>query len=76
MNGKQIIKEVARKNGVSVGEVRRGILACIEAAAANPDPRARAAFEAIPRRGALPTPEEFIAHTARQARVRMLGLGR
>lgn len=76
MNGKKVIQEVARKNGVTVGEVRRKIMACIREAAVNPDPRARAAFDAIPRKGALPTPEEFISYTARQTRVRMLGLGR
>lgn len=71
MNGKQAIREVAKRNGVSEREVRREIMFAIQAAAASTDPRSRAAFDAIPRKGVLPTPEEFIEYTARQARLRM-----
>lgn len=73
MNGKQAIQEVAKRNGVSVREVRREIMFAIRTAAASTDPRSRAAFDAIPRKGDLPTPEEFIEYTAQQARLRMPG---
>ena len=57
---RNILRQVARMNGVSVAEVRREIGIAIAAAYENPT----AAALAIPRKGEVPTPEEFIGHCA------------
>ena len=57
---RSIIRKVARKHGVSVAEVRRDMQLAINAAYEKPN----AAALAVPRKGAIPTPEEFIKYIA------------
>lgn len=63
MNMKKIYRQIAKKNGVSVAEVKREIEAAIDAAYENPNFHAQCVYRA----GDKPTPEEFIAHMARRA---------
>lgn len=56
---KQAIEEVARRNGVTVEEVRREISLAILMARPKAD-----SWREIPCAGAVPTPEELIAYCA------------
>lgn len=58
-DGKDLLKEVARQKGVSVVEIRLGMMDCIEYARNNPDPQKRAEFQKY-FGNRTPTPEEFI----------------
>jgi len=67
MNKKRIersLKKIAKKNGVSVEEVRKEIEAAISTGEGNPDPKMQAFWGSIPSKGDKPTPEEVIAHIA------------
>lgn len=57
-----LINEVAREQGVSVAEVRCEMEKAIATAYINPS----AIALSVPRKGAVPTPEEFIAFCAQQ----------
>jgi len=57
---RKIYREIARKHGVSVDEVRRDIQAAIDEAYIAPNFHARCVYC----EGDKPTPEEFIAHIA------------
>jgi hypothetical protein len=59
---RKIYKEIARKHGVSIGEVRRDIQAAIDEAYKTPNFYTRCIYC----EGDKPTPEEFIAHIARR----------
>lgn len=59
-----VIRKIAKQNGVSVAEVRRDMQAAIDAAYTN----ANAVALAVPRKGEVPTPEEFIIHCAEKSR--------
>ena len=61
---KKALKEVAKKNGVSLAEVQREIEAALTVAQA--DPASQAAWAAIPHKGKQPTSEEVIAHLAKK----------
>jgi hypothetical protein len=61
---RKVYKQIARKYGVSVAEVRRDMQAAINEAYENPN----AAALAVPKKGAIPTPEEFISHIAGKVR--------
>lgn len=62
MNMKKIYKQIAKKNGVSVSEVKSEIQAAIDATYENPNFHAQCVYRA----GDKPTPEEFISHMARR----------
>lgn len=53
---RSVLRKIAKQNGVTVAEVRREMQRAIEAAYENPN----AAALAVPRKGDVPTPEEFI----------------
>ena len=59
---KKALESVAKKNGVSVEEVRREIEIVIAAAKANSDPEIQAFWISIPHKGEIPTPEEVNLH--------------
>lgn len=59
---KGIFEEVAKENGVTVEEVLKEMELAIGAAFENPTPAALA----IPRKGKVPTPEEFIKYISQQ----------
>jgi ribosome recycling factor len=56
------LKKIAKKEGVSVGEVRREIEKAIQEARSNPDPKIQAFWNSIPYKGDELTPEDVIAH--------------
>lgn len=57
---RSIIRKISKENGVSVEEVRREMRFAIEAAYGNPNAEALT----VPRKGDVPTPEEFIDYCA------------
>jgi hypothetical protein len=56
------LKQIAKRDSVTVEEVRREIQIAIVSAQRNPDPRVRAFWESVTRKGTTPTPEEVIAY--------------
>ena len=61
---RKAIVGIAVKEGVSVEHVKAQINACIQAGMADPDPSVQATWDAIPRSGDFPTPEELVAWAA------------
>jgi len=65
MNMKKInrsLKKVARRNGVSVEEVRREIELALTLAQSNSNPKIQAFWKSMPSKNAIPTTEEALAH--------------
>jgi len=61
---KSALRKVAAQSGMSFAEVRRETQLAIAEAMANPDAEVRKFWEAIPRAGIIPTPEELITYIA------------
>jgi len=61
---KKALKQLAKREGVSVETVRHEIEIAIAAARKSTDPKARAFWKSVPRKGEYPTPEEVIVHLA------------
>jgi len=59
---KNIIKQVAKQNNVSVKEVKREIRTAIHTAMQSEDPNVRKRWEEICKNGKEPTPEELIRY--------------
>lgn len=71
MGMRKIYRKIAREHGVSVEEVKEDMQAAIAAAYGNPpkDGGITAAYQRqVPRKGEIPTPEEFIRYAAGKAR--------
>lgn len=71
MSMRKIYREIARKNGVSAKKVKEDMQAAIAAAYRNPpkDGGVTAAYQRqVPRKGEIPTPEEFIRYAAEKVR--------
>lgn len=69
MSMRRILRKVARENGVTLAEVRTEIQTAIETAYQNPPVDGgviKANQQRVPRKGEIPTPEEFIRYSARQ----------
>jgi len=67
MNTKKInrsLKRVAKRNGVSVEEVRREIELALTLAQNNPDQKVQTFWNSIPSESNVPTMEEALAHIA------------
>lgn len=62
------LEAVAKKYGVHVEEINREMVAAINIAREEMDPRAQAFWRAIPHRGSTPTPEEVIAYLVEMER--------
>ena len=58
------LKQLAKKEGVSVETVRHEIEIAISAARKSTDPKAQNFWKSVPRKGEYPTPEEVIVHLA------------
>ncbi|MFA6729993.1 MAG: sporulation initiation factor Spo0A C-terminal domain-containing protein [Candidatus Izemoplasmatales bacterium] len=58
MNMKKIYKQISKKHGVSVSDVKRDMQAAINAAYANPTFYA----DCVVREKEIPTPAEFVRH--------------
>lgn len=57
---RKILKKIAKEHGVTVEEVRRDMQEAINEAYKNPTTEA----QSVPRKGDVPTPEEFIKYVA------------
>lgn len=62
--GKQIIKQIAKENGISMDEVRSDMEIAIKEAYHNPDTRQE--WSRLFGEGILPTPEEFICSISKE----------
>lgn len=71
MTGKKSISRVAGLHGKSEAHIRREIRRCMDIAMKNPDPKVRAIWASIPKKGKEPTVEEFIEWAAMRARMRL-----
>lgn len=71
MTGRDAINNVAQLHGKSERYIRREIRRCMDIAMKNPDPKVRALWASIPRKGKEPTVEEFIEWAAMRARMRL-----
>ncbi len=70
MNMRKIYRKIAKKNGVSVQEVRREMQAAITEAYTDPlnDNEITKAYQnRVPRKGEIPTPEELLRYLSGQA---------
>lgn len=65
---KKALKQLAKKEGVSVETVRHEIEIAIAEARKNTDPKARAFWKTVPHKGEQPTPEEVIVYLAGMTR--------
>ena len=66
--GRDVIKEIAKRHGVSPEEVRAEMEQAIKLAFGNQDPKARKLWEKLAPDGTQPTPEEFISRVAHMAK--------
>ena len=66
MNAEAALREVARKNHITVDEVRKEIRLAMIAAMCDPDPAIQRVWREIPCAGAALTPEDLITYIAKQ----------
>lgn len=74
MSMRKIYKQIAKKHGVTVAEVRADIQSAITAAYTEPssDNEITKAYQnRIPRKGEIPTPEEFIHYVTKVTKNKM-----
>lgn len=64
INASKAIQKLARRENISVQEVRAEMEKAIQAAYDNPEQEIRDFWKQIPRKGEIPTPEEFITYMA------------
>lgn len=63
MSNRSIYRKIAKQNGISMKEVKIEMQAALEYAfTSNDDSIIKAYQEQVPRRGEVPTPEEFIKY--------------
>ena len=67
-SAKRAIAEVARRDGITVAEVRAAMIEAIEEGYNSTDPLVQARWAEIPREGEIPTPEELIIWAGKQLR--------
>ncbi len=65
------IKKLAMRDGVSVEYVRTQIKISMINGLCSDDPKIKAYWQSIPCEGDVPTPEEFIAFSAKEVKKRM-----
>lgn len=70
MDLKKIYQEIAKQNGVTVEEAKREMQAAIDAAYNSPNNNdmTRAYQDKVPRKGEVPTVDEFILYMAERAK--------
>jgi len=68
MNAGKAIAETAKQNGVSVNEIREEIQKAINEGMKSSDPQVKEMWKNIPRKGEIPTPEEFIEFITKNIR--------
>ena len=59
-------ERLARERNISVEEMKKIISARIEKGLHDPDPEKRKSWEAIPCKGDVPTPEEWLKYAAKK----------
>jgi len=59
---RKIYREIAKKHGISAGEVKKEMQAAIDQAYINPNRRAAE----VPRKNAVPTVDEFVDYSVKQ----------
>lgn len=66
MSMRKIYRQVARKHGVPLSEVKREMQAALDEAYRNPpdDGVTKAFQKRVPSKGATPTPDEFVRYAA------------
>ena len=62
----QILQQIASINGTSPGEVRRQMETAMASALQNPDPVVQQMWNSIPKKGDLPTLDEFMEYLIQQ----------
>ncbi len=68
MNAKKAIVETAKQNGVTLKEVREEIQKAINEGMKSSDPQVTEMWNRIPKKGEVPTPEEFIDFISKKVR--------
>ncbi len=68
MDFTHIFEEIAAQNNTTMEEVWREMEAAIWAGVNSRDPKVRAQWAKIPRKGNIPTPDELIDYFAKQAK--------
>ncbi len=63
-----IFERIAAEHNTTVEEVRREIVAAVQAGFNNPDPKVQVQWAQIPRKGDIPTPDELIRYVVRQTK--------
>ncbi len=65
---RRIYRKIAKKHGISLSEVKRDMEIAIQVAYLGPnqDIRKRAAQNAVPRKGAVPTADELIRYAVQE----------
>lgn len=66
LNG--IFRQIAKENNTTPKEVKKEIQKAIDVVTNSDNPQVRAYLKDIPKKGAKPTPEEFIAYCADEAK--------
>lgn len=69
-SAKNAILLIAQREGVSVEHVRTEMKVAMLNGLCSTDPKIKSYWESIPCEGNIPTPEEFIAFTAKMVKVR------
>lgn len=69
MDGRNVLKQVAKQHGTSERYVRQEIQRAIDIAMRSPDPKVQKIWASIPRKGKEVTVEELIEWAARQTRM-------
>ncbi len=72
MGMRKIYRKIARQNGVTVEEVKRDMQSAINEAYSDPKNNhvIKAYQDKVPRKGEVPTVEEFIHYAANKAKVK------
>lgn len=68
VKAERALKQLAKKEGVSVETVRHEIEIAIAEARKSTDPKAQKFWKTVPHKGEYPTPEEVIVHLAGMTR--------
>lgn len=64
MDAEEAIRILAMREGLAIEEVREQMELAMAEGLGSEDPRIRARWEEIPRKGGTPTPEELIGYLA------------
>lgn len=66
VDAEEAFRQLAKRRGVSVEEVRKQIELAIQVGLMNPDPNVQLYWTKIPHKGSVPTPEEVVVFLAEE----------